>query len=94
MGKNNALIAANKELARIRKDYDDMLLEKIKDIQAQMYFAFALALHEDFHWKRDKIEKLFMRTQQWWEANAEDTESMCKWCEEELGIEISVRDKQ
>jgi hypothetical protein len=84
MRKNNYLIEQAKHLEKQKKAFEEMAARNI----AEIYSCIAKALYDKYGWDGDKIEELFVLTQQMWEENADSMDKMIDWVAETTGIEV------
>lgn len=91
MPKNNFLIEQAKQIAEIKKGYQ----QAIKRNVAEIYACFAKVLIDDYHNTEEEVVSLFARTQEVWNelAESEKIQGMIQWCEEVTGVKL-VSDEQ
>ena len=77
MGKNNAFINAMKQAKK-----------EANNITPSIYASIALALHREYNFGYERINKVFMESQRIWEEYSGDISGMIKLCEEETNIRL------
>lgn len=75
--KNNVLIA---NMKRTQKQIDSIV--------PNVYAGVALALHREYGWGFQRINKVFARSQEIWTDAVFTGEDMAKLCLEETGIDV------
>lgn len=80
MAKNNRLINQYKEMRR-----------KIEEITPEIYAGLALALHRKYGWGYQRINDLFLESQNIWNECVQSGLNMPLMCYQETGIDVQRR---
>lgn len=81
MAKNRAFI-----------EYQKVLYRRVHQVVPEVYAGVALALHEEFGWGYNRINRLFARSQELWDECGEQGIDMVQKCYEKTGIELRRKD--
>lgn len=88
MGKNNNLINAMRDMAK--RNEAKNVAKASDQIVPQVYAALAIALHQEFGWGYNRINRAFKASQEVWENFSGDGDAMLALCERETGITMTL----
>lgn len=92
MPKNDKLINSIKTIAKRNKA--DSINKATEQILPQIYAALAIALHREYHFGCERIERVFRRPEEIWTDFTGTGEDMIRQCEEETGAIIVYGEKE
>ena len=87
MAKNNALIDMYKDLLEKNK----ALQREIDNATPNVYAGVALALHREYGWGYERINKVFVRSQYIWNECEDHNVDMKELCLIETSIDLRAR---
>lgn len=90
MGRNNRFINSVKRIAE--QNRNNNLAEAADEITPQIYAAMAIALHRKFGFGADRINRVFMESQDIWLSFSGNGKEMIETCEKETGVRVVRRD--
>ena len=64
----------------------------VNNVVPEIYASIAIALHEEYGWGFQRINKVFCRSQHIWEDSIGDRENMLERCERLTGIDVRRKD--
>ncbi|MCR5788642.1 MAG: hypothetical protein K6G83_02025 [Lachnospiraceae bacterium] len=88
MAKNHKLLAQLNTLAELKKA--ERVKEAADDLTPILYAAVALALKEVCGFGYERINRVFLRSQEIWTDFAGKPEDMINLCEEVTGIKMAL----
>lgn len=83
MAKNNAFINAMKQVKK-----------ESANITPAIYASIAIALHTEYGFGYERINKVFAESQKIWTEHTGDIEGMIAKCEKETGITLVRKENQ
>lgn len=92
MGKNNKLINSINKIAKRKQEEN---IGKAADrMVSQIYAAMAIALHRTYGFGYERINKVFVESQNIWTDFVGTGEDMIKACKDETGIDVVFGDRR
>ena len=92
MGKNDRLINSIKEIAR--RNRNENVAKASNEMVTQIYAALAIALHREFGFGSERINRAFQCSQDVWVDFVGTGEDMVKKCEEETGVKLIYQEPE
>lgn len=92
MGKNNKLINSLNEIAK--RNRAENVDKASNEMIPQLYAAMALALHRSEKFGFERINRVFIETQNIWESFNGNISEMVDLCEKETGIKIEYQERE
>lgn len=84
--KNNRFVNQMLEIAR--RNRKNIGADESAKITPAVYASMAIALHREFGFGRDRINRAFATSQDIWADHTYDLEKMVDLCAEETGVKI------
>ena len=92
MRKNDRLINSLKEIAR--RNRNENIAKASNEMVTQIYAALAIALHREFGFGHERINRAFQCSQDVWVDFVGTGEDMVKKCEEETGVRLIYKEPE
>ena len=92
MKRNERLLNSLKEIAR--RNRNENIMKASNEMVTPIYAALAIALHREFGFGYERINRVFNRSQEIWTSFVGTGEDMVKKCEEETGVTLIYREPE
>lgn len=92
MAKNDRLINSLKEIAK--RNRLENINKASNEMVTQIYAALAIALHREYGFGHERINRAFKKSQEIWVSFTGTGDDMVKMCEEETGVKLIYQEPE